>query len=970
MFLSIQAVSLFIERESVRRYNLGVCGALSCTILIIVIGAQNGLLSYRLPSIRPYTAHIILTVSELVAAALTLFFHLSLARRPDVFQEEQLVDQQYTVSAISRYTFSWANSLLRIAAVNKGLDLQDLPCMDHLTRSDHLQKSFNSMKKRDRLWKSIYYAHSSAFIQQWVLVIVQAVAQFAPQLAMFHILKLLEARQDGAPIAPVAWAWVAMLGVAMIVQSWIESWLFWLIWAKIGIVVRQELSALIFMKTMRKKDVKRTGMSRSQRGEQDPAMLQLPTPHGEMEDGEDDQVQKSRQSTINLVGVDAKRVSDFTTFNYIFPGAACKLVVSIIFLVKLIGWPSLLAGLAVTLFSTPVNIYCSRKYSTAQSNLMKVRDQKMAVVAEALQGIRQIKFSALEQQWQTKIERMRNQELKTQWKVFQLTTVLICIWILGPVMLSAVALAVYSILHGDLSPSVAFTTIAVFGQIESTLAIIPELTTDSLDAWVSLKRIEGYLNTPEKVDNTTQGDAISFDNATIAWPADHPEESDDRYVLRNISLNFPNKELSVISGMTGSGKSLLLASILGESDVLNGTVKVPRAPSLHDRYDHKATREDWIIENAIAFVSQIPWIENATIRDNILFGLPFDGRRYQNVLYSCALEKDFDMLPDGELTEIGANGINLSGGQRWRVTFARALYSRAGILILDDIFSALDSHVGRHVFDEALTGGLGKGRTRILVTHHVALCLSKTAYSVHLGEGTVEHAGFVADLQRTGSLADILKRETDLQGEEETKVETVLEMEGVQGVQNLLHKRSEQFIKVDDSELNTAINALPKKFTEEEQRETGSIKLGVYKEYFKTSGGSWFWISVLVTYTAYMALVLGRVGTSHILYRSCTDSFPVVVGRSMDQIVRERVGFGTTYFVSPHKSSVYRLRLGSRRRERRPMVLSWHLCRSVGRDMRPGNVALPLGVLRLHQSIPHALRKADTHGIASTSAMA
>jgi len=846
---------------------VGVYGAVSCIILITVIGVENGLFRYRVSSIRRYTAHIVLTSFELLTATLTLFFHLSLPRRPDVLQDEHLVDRQYTVSAISRYTFTWANSLLKYAAVNKGLDLHDLPCMDHLTRSDYLQKNFNRMKKRDRLWKSIYFAHAAAFIQQWVLVIIQAVAQFAPQLAMFHILKLLEARQNDGPIATVAWAWVAALGLAMIVQSWLESWLFWVIWANIGIVVRQELSALIFMKAMRKKDVKGTGKAKSPSGEQNSALSQLSNPRGEMigvEDDEDDQVQKSRQSTINLVGVDAKRVSDFTTFNYIFPGAVCKLIISIIFLVKLIGWTSLLAGLAVTLFSTPVNIYCSRKYSAAQSNLMKVRDQKMAVVTEALQGIRQIKFSALEQQWQTRIGRMRNQELKTQWRVFQLNTVLICIWILGPVMLSAVALAVYSILHGDLSPSVAFTTIAVFGQIESTLAIIPELTTDSLDAWVSLKRIEEYLNTPERVDNTTQGDTISFDNATVAWPADDGEESDDRYVLRNISLAFPDKQLSVISGRTGSGKSLLLASILSEADVLEGTVKVPRAPSLHDRYDYKATREDWIIPSAIAFVSQIPWIENATIRDNILFGLPFDGRRYHKVLSSCALEKDLDMLPDGESTEIGANGINLSGGQRWRVTFARALYSRAGILILDDIFSAVDAHVGRHLFDEALTGDLGKGRTRILVTHHVALCLPKTAYSVHLGEGTVEHAGFVTDLKRTGSLADILKRENELQGEEEMEVEAVLQVEGVQGVQNLLHKRSEQFVKVDDSELNKMANALPRKFTEEEQRETGSIKLGVYKEYFKTSGGSWFWISVIVTYTAYMALVLGRVRISHI----------------------------------------------------------------------------------------------------------
>ena len=144
--------------------------------------------------------------------------------------------------------------------------------------------------------------------------------------------------------------------------------------------------------------------------------------------------------------------------------------------------------------------------------------------------------------------------------------------------------------------------------------------------------------------------------------------------------------MSVISGKTGSGKSLFLASILGEADLLAGHVKVPRAPSSEERFDYRANKSDWVIDSAIAFVAQIPWIENATIKDNILFGLPYDSGRYKKVLNCCALEKDLGLLPDGELTDIGANGINLSGGQRWRISFARALYSRAGIIVLDDIF--------------------------------------------------------------------------------------------------------------------------------------------------------------------------------------------------------------------------------------------------------------------------------------------
>lgn len=357
-----------------------------------------------------------------------------------------------------------------------------------------------------------------------------------------------------------------------------------------------------------------------------------------------------------------------------------------VFLVKLIGWRSLLAGLSVFALVLPLNIYASERYNSAQGDIMKVRDQKMVVITEALQGIRQIKFSAQEQQWQEKIGKKRDEELATQWRVFVLDTALISIWILGPVMLSAVSLAMYSILNNGLSASVAFTAIAVMGSMETSLAVLPECIADTLESWVSVQRIDKYLKAPERDPYIIPSDTIRFEDASIAWPSDSQEEDPDRFVLKNVNVQFPNKELSVISGKTGSGKSLFLASILGEADRLAGHIKVPQGPSFEERFDYKANKSDWIIDSAIAFVAQIPWIENATIKDNILFGLPFDSGRYKKVLTCCALEKDLDLLPDGELTDIGANGINLSGGQRWRVSFARALYSRAGILILDDIF--------------------------------------------------------------------------------------------------------------------------------------------------------------------------------------------------------------------------------------------------------------------------------------------
>ena len=359
-------------------------------------------------------------------------------------------------------------------------------------------------------------------------------------------------------------------------------------------------------------------------------------------------------------------------------------IVSIIFLWKLIGWKSLLAGFAIFIVVIPYNIFISKRFSDAQGDLMELRDKKLVIITEALQGIRQIKFSAQERQWQNRIGKMRAAELNTQWRVFYLDTCLIAVWILGPVMLSAISLAVYAYLHGALSPSTAFTAISVFGSLEMTLAVLPEMVSDGLEAWVSIKRINEYFNAPEKENIMTPGEMIRFTDASIAWPAD--DASEDRFVLSDLNLRFPPGELSVISGSTGSGKSLLLAALIGEVDPLGGTITFPVPPTFEECYDSRANRSDWILESAVAFVAQIPWIENASIKENIVFGFPFDGGRYRKVLKYCALERDLEILPDGDQTDIGANGINLSGGQRWRVSFARALYSRAGILILDDIF--------------------------------------------------------------------------------------------------------------------------------------------------------------------------------------------------------------------------------------------------------------------------------------------
>lgn len=385
--------------------------------------------------------------------------------------------------------------------------------------------------------------------------------------------------------------------------------------------------------------------------------------------------------------VDARRVSNFLRLHFIFINAAAEMAVSLTFLFNLLGWEPVTAGFAMFLLTLPLNIWMSKNFASSQDKLMSVRDRKLVVLTEALQGIRQIKFSAQEEPWQKKIEAVRGVELSTLWRTLYLDCGLIFCWIIGPVILSTVSLTVYALLHGELSASVAFTSLTVFSALEFSLGVVPEFTTNALEAWVSVKRVDEYLSAPETTKYRKHSEAIVFNDASITWPSDTVEpDPESRFVLRDINFRIPARELTVVSGPTGAGKSLLLASLIGEADLLGGTVTLPDAPSTKERNDQHANKSDWVIDSAISYVAQIPWIENATIKQNILFGLPFDRGRYNETIECCALKKDLDILPDGDSTDIGFNGINLSGGQRWRVSFARALYSRAGILVLDDIF--------------------------------------------------------------------------------------------------------------------------------------------------------------------------------------------------------------------------------------------------------------------------------------------
>jgi ABC-type sulfate/molybdate transport systems ATPase subunit len=366
---------------------------------------------------------------------------------------------------------------------------------------------------------------------------------------------------------------------------------------------------------------------------------------------------------------------------------------------------------------------------------------------------------------------------------------------------------------------------------------------------VSLKRINVFLQKPEVKQYIEHADEIRFANASIAFPS--PDENaldQERFVLRGLDFACPTGELTVISGKTGTGKSLLLLSVLGEADLISGAVHAPR----RERYSEQSyasslppNASPWLRPAVTAYVNQSPWIENGTLRDNILFGLPLDEERYEKTLRACALPRDLDLMPDGDLTELGVQGVNLSGGQRWRIALARAIYSRASILVLDDIFSAVDVHVGRHILERCLVGELCAGRTRVLVTHHVAMVQSKAALIVELGDGTVRNCGTPAELGMTGALAEIVRREEKAEAEAEADHGKVVDRNDADpdGGSDDGHDTGPLITRARNEGKKA-----PRQYITKEERSKGSISWHVWSTYLAHAGRWYMWVAAIVLY--------------------------------------------------------------------------------------------------------------------------
>ncbi|KAK7093989.1 hypothetical protein V1264_007667 [Littorina saxatilis] len=439
---------------------------------------------------------------------------------------------------------------------------------------------------------------------------------------------------------------------------------------------------------------------------------------------------------VNLMSVDCQRVQDMMSYTWMVWSIPLQVMIAVYLLWDTLG-VSVLAGVGLLFLLLPVNGYLAFRQQQLQKENLKWKDKRLKIMNELINGIKVLKLYAWETSFKDKVLALRKKEIDVLTKVAHQNAFSIFIWTCAPYLVTLATFATYVLSDPEarLDAKKAFVTLSLFNILQFPIAFVPEMISFTAQASVSIKRIEQFLKLgeidPNIVTRTSISDsAVRIERGLFTW------DVKGRSTLHSINLDISDGELVAVVGSVGSGKSSLLSAILGEMERRQGTASV---------------------KGSVAYVPQQAWIQNDSVQNNILFGQQSEDKRYQKVLDACALTPDLDVLPGGDQTEIGEKGINLSGGQKQRVSLARAVYANADVYLFDDPLSAVDSHVGKHLFRKVVSDkGVLKHKTRILVTHAVHwLPLVDTIVLMQEGR-IIESGSYLQLMSRDGPLAQYL----------------------------------------------------------------------------------------------------------------------------------------------------------------------------------------------------------------------
>ncbi|KAI5613509.1 multidrug resistance-associated protein 4 [Silurus asotus] len=445
--------------------------------------------------------------------------------------------------------------------------------------------------------------------------------------------------------------------------------------------------------------------------------------------------------TVNLLSNDVQKFEEVTIFLHFLWVGPLQAAAVVGLLWQEIG-PSCLAGMAVLLFLLPLQSMFGKLFSKFRSKTAVLTDSRIRTMNEVVSGIRIIKMYAWEKPFAALINDLRKKEISKIMSSSYLRGMNMASFFSASKIIEFATFTVYVLVGNKITASRVFMAVSLYSAVRLTVTLFfPAAVEKVSEASISIRRIKKFL----LLDELAKPDAAVSQEEKIEASVEikdlicYWEKSLDVPTLQNISFRVKMGQLITVIGSVGSGKSSLLSTILGELPHDKGIVKVT---------------------GNLTYASQQPWVYPGTIRSNILFGKELQPQRYEKVLKACALKKDMEILPEGDLTVIGDRGATLSGGQKARVNLARAVYQDADIYLLDDPLSAVDAEVGRHLFDRCICGILKK-KPRILVTHQLQF-LKAADHILVLKEGQLVVQGTYTELLNSGvDFTSLLKKDEE-----------------------------------------------------------------------------------------------------------------------------------------------------------------------------------------------------------------
>jgi ATP-binding cassette subfamily C (CFTR/MRP) protein 1 len=798
-----------------------------------------------------------------------------LKRNPPPVPKEREVCPEYTASFFSRLSWQWMQPLMRVG-YKRPLEKNDIWAINPDRSADVLAAKLEAAFKRRRAEggaKPLLGAMFDTFKWEFIIgglcqlsaSVIQAIAPFILRYLISFAVRAYVAQRSNAPAPNIGEGIGLVIGITALqfFQSLATNH-FMYRGMMIGGEARGVLIALIFNKAM-----KLSG--RAKAGGQ--AVMEAPPP--DLKPGSEEQLKwykrilkkkEKKQASkvtagvagdgegwgngriVNLMSTDTYRVDQASGFFHMIWTAPIGILITTALLLVNLTY-SALPGLGLILIAMPLLGRAVKTLFRRRVAINKVTDQRVSLTQEILQGVRFVKYFGWETSFLERIQNIRKKEIRGIQTLLTIRNAVLAVGMSMPVFASMISFITYSQVNSNLDPSRIFSSLALFNSMRIPLNFLPLVIGQVIDANVSVKRIQEFLLAEEAEESGTWDydakDAVVLKGADFTWERHPTQDAEDPtskggatgkpqtkkekkekkevaeaakaqadaaaldgtaveeekpFEIKGLNLRFGRNELVAIIGGVGSGKSSLLAALAGDMRKTSGEVV------------YGASR---------AFCPQYAWIQNATVRENIIFGKDFNKKWYDQVVDACALRPDLDMLPHNDATEIGERGITVSGGQKQRMNIARAIYFDADIVLMDDPLSAVDAHVGRHIMDNAICGLL-KDKCRILATHQLHV-LSRCDRIIWVEEGQVKAVDTFDNLMAQN--ADFVQvMSTTAKEEEKEEEEEVNEHEVEAEVKSTKKQRKQK----KQAALMQA-----------EERATKSVSWEVWIEYIRAGGGIW-----------------------------------------------------------------------------------------------------------------------------------